>query len=78
MSVTTVLDYKVNEADLKKWLESKFGSAAAGAGGQASFSYKVSLANTLRYCILNFTVLVLPYLTLLCFAVPYFSLIKIP
>ncbi len=38
MSVTTILDYKMNEADLKKWLESKFGSA----GGTPPFSYKVS------------------------------------
>ena len=38
MAITTVLDYKVNEADLKKWLETNIGFAP---GGNPLFSYKV-------------------------------------
>ena len=37
MSVTTILDYKVNEGDLKKWLGTQFGFV----DGKPQFSYKV-------------------------------------
>ena len=37
MSVITILDYKVNEGDLKKWLGTKFGFV----DGKPRFSYKV-------------------------------------
>ena len=37
MSVETILDYKVNEGDLKKWLGTEFGFV----DGNPQFSYKV-------------------------------------